>query len=68
MTAALHTSLKRLETVREGFVVRNLDGSQKRPMARPMPRSSASADAPVYRRTASTASDTRSEPTPRCSA
>jgi integrase len=29
MTATLHTALKRLETIREGFVVRNLDGSQK---------------------------------------
>jgi integrase len=29
MTATLHTALKRLETIREGFVIRNLDGSQK---------------------------------------
>ena len=29
MTDALHTALRRLETIREGFVVRNLDGSQK---------------------------------------
>jgi integrase len=29
MTGALLAALKRLETVREGFVVRNLDGSQK---------------------------------------
>jgi integrase len=29
MTGALHAALKRLETIREGFVVRNLDGSQK---------------------------------------
>jgi integrase len=29
MTATLHAALKRLETIREGFVVRNLDGSQK---------------------------------------
>jgi integrase len=29
MTTTLHTALKRLETIREGFVVRNLDGSQK---------------------------------------
>jgi len=29
MTEALYTALKRLETIREGFVVRNLDGSQK---------------------------------------
>jgi integrase len=29
MTDALYVALKRLETIREGFVVRNLDGSQK---------------------------------------
>jgi len=29
MTDALYPALKRLETIREGFVVRNLDGSQK---------------------------------------
>jgi len=29
MTTTLHTALKRLETIREGFVIRNLDGSQK---------------------------------------
>ena len=29
MTAALYVALKQLETIREGFVVRNLDGSQK---------------------------------------
>jgi len=29
MTDALHKALKALETVREGYVVRNLDGSQK---------------------------------------
>src|SRR4029077_1013415 len=29
MTDALHKALRALETIREGFVVRNLDGSQK---------------------------------------
>jgi site-specific recombinase XerD len=29
MTATLHQALKRMSTIREGFVVRNLDGSQK---------------------------------------
>ena len=29
MTTTLYAALKRLEVVREGFVVRNLDGSQK---------------------------------------
>jgi integrase len=29
MTTTLYAALKRLETIREGFVVRNLDGSQK---------------------------------------
>ena len=29
MTDALHLALRRLETIRERFVVRNLDGSQK---------------------------------------
>jgi integrase len=29
MTEALYAALRRLETIREGFVVRNLDGSQK---------------------------------------
>ena len=29
LTGTLHSALKRLETIREGFVVRNLDGSQK---------------------------------------
>lgn len=29
MTEALYLALKRLETIREGYVVRNLDGSQK---------------------------------------
>jgi integrase len=29
MTATLHAALKRLETIREGLVVRNLDGSAK---------------------------------------
>ena len=33
MTDALDKALRALETIREGFVVRNLDGSQK-PMAR----------------------------------
>jgi integrase len=29
MTSALYEALKRMSTIREGFVVRNLDGSQK---------------------------------------
>lgn len=30
MTSTLHDALKRMETIREGFVVRNLDGTAKR--------------------------------------
>src|SRR5215475_4265493 len=29
MTDAVHAALRRLETIREGFVIRNLNGSQK---------------------------------------
>jgi hypothetical protein len=67
MTSTLYDALKRMSTIREGFVVRNLDGSQKSDgeanwwIARICRR----AGLPIrYWHTYATAT----EPTPRCSA
>jgi hypothetical protein len=67
MTDALYVALRRLETIRDGFVIRNLDGSQK---------TDGQADAAILRicRRAGLPKDgfhrlrIASAPTPRCSA
>jgi integrase len=67
MTGTLNAALKQLETVREGFVVRSGDGSQKTD-GEATRRCGASAVAPACPCTASIGSATRSAPTLRCSA
>lgn len=67
MTAPLHSALKKMSTVRVGYVIRNLNGT---PKSDQQPRSarSASANAPLFRRTVGTICATRSGRTPPCSA
>lgn len=67
MTSTLEQALKRLDVVRDGFVVRSLDGAAKRD-GRPATRSRASAGAPGCRFATGTRYAIRSGRTPRCSA
>ncbi|MCU1278319.1 MAG: phage integrase family protein, partial [bacterium] len=67
MTAPLHAALKKMSTVRVGYVIRNLDGTPKSDQA-PRSAMNASASAPVFRLTAGTICATRSGRTQPCSA